>query len=129
NDERLGVRFPDLLHTYDRAMLAQATAIAQANGIRAHEGVYAALTGPNLETPAEYRYLHAIGGDVVGMSTVPEVLVAKHAGMRIFVVSVVSNKCFPMEEIRETSLEDVLAVVESAEPKVALVVRKLLESF
>jgi len=129
NDERLGVRFPDLLHTYDRAMLAQATAIAQANGIRAHEGVYAALTGPNLETPAEYRHLHTIGGDVVGMSTVPEVLVAKHAGMRIFVVSVVSNKCFPIEEIRETSLEDVLAVVESAEPKVALVVRELLGAF
>jgi purine-nucleoside phosphorylase len=126
NDERLGVRFPDLLHIYDREMLAQATAIAQANGIRAHEGVYAALPGPNLETPAEYHYLHTIGGDVVGMSTVPEVLVAKHAGMRIFVVSVVSNKCFPLEEIRETTVADVIAVVEKAEPGVALIVRELV---
>ncbi|MFQ5447751.1 MAG: purine-nucleoside phosphorylase [Saprospiraceae bacterium] len=126
NDERLGVRFPDLLHIYDRAMLAQATAIAQANGIRAHEGVYAALPGPNLETPAEYHYLHTIGGDVVGMSTVPEVLVAKHAGMRIFVVSVVSNKCYPLEEIRETTVADVIAVVEKAERGVALIVRELV---
>jgi purine-nucleoside phosphorylase len=126
NDERLGVRFPDLLHTYDRAMIAQATAIAQAKGIRAHEGVYVALPGPNLETPAEYNYVHAIGGDVVGMSTVPEVLVAKHAGLRIFVVSVVSNKCYPIEEIRETSVEDVIAMVEGVEPKVALIVREMV---
>jgi len=126
NDDRLGVRFPDLLHTYDRSMLAQATAIAQAHGIRAHEGVYAALPGPNLETPAEYHYLHTIGGDVVGMSTVPEVLVAKHSGLRIFVVSVVSNKCYPLEEIRETTVADVIAVVEKAGPGVALIVRELV---
>lgn len=126
NDDRLGVRFPDLLHTYDRSMLAQATAIAQAHGIRAHEGVYAALPGPNLETPAEYHYLHTIGGDVVGMSTVPEVLVAKHSGLRIFVVSVVSNKCYPLEEIRKTTVADVIAVVEKAGPGVSLIVRELV---
>ncbi len=126
NDERLGVRFPDLLHTYDREMLEKATAIAKKNGIRAHQGVYVGLQGPNLETPAEYEFLHRIGGDVVGMSTVPEVLVAKHSEMKIFVVSVVSNKSYPIEAIRETTVEEVIAMVNSVEPKVALVVKELI---
>jgi purine-nucleoside phosphorylase len=126
NDERLGPRFPDMLHTYDREMLERALAIAQANGIRAQTGVYVGLPGPNLETPAEYEFLHRIGGDVVGMSTVPEVLVARHGGLRVFVVSVVSNKSYPIEAIRETSLEEVIATVSTAGPKVALVVKELL---
>jgi purine-nucleoside phosphorylase len=129
NDERLGVRFPDLLHTYDREMLDQASTIAKNYGICAHRGVYVGLQGPNLETPAEYNFLHKIGGDVVGMSTVPEVLVAKHAGMKIFVVSVVSNKCYPIEEIRETTVEDVIAVVQGSEPKVSLLVKELIAKF
>lgn len=128
NDERLGVRFPDLLHTYDQEMLAKAIAIAKEHGIRAHVGVYAGLQGPNLETPAEYEFLHRIGADVVGMSTVPEVLVAKHAGMKVLVVSVVSNKSYPVEAIRETSVEDVIAMVESVEPKVALLVKELIRN-
>ncbi len=126
NDERLGVRFPDLLHTYDREMLEKATAIAKKHGIRAHQGVYVGLQGPNLETPAEYEFLHRIGGDVVGMSTVPEVLVAKHSEMKIFVVSVVSNKSYPIEDIRETTVEEVIAMVNSVEPKVALLVKELI---
>ena len=126
NDERLGVRFPDLLHTYDPDLLEKATAIARAHSIRAHQGVYVGLQGPNLETPAEYEFLHRIGGDVVGMSTVPEVLVAKHSGMKIFVVSVVSNKSYPIEEIRETTVEEVIAMVNSVEPKVALLVKELI---
>jgi purine-nucleoside phosphorylase len=126
NDERLGVRFPDLLHTYDREMLEIATAIAKKHGIRAHQGVYVGLQGSNLETPAEYEFLHRIGGDVVGMSTVPEVLVAKHSEMKIFVVSVVSNKSYPIEAIRETTVEEVIATVNSVEPKVALVVKELI---
>lgn len=127
NDERLGVRFPDLLHTYDREMLKEAHAIAQKHDLRVHEGVYVALQGPNLETPAEYEFIHRIGGDVVGMSTVPEVLVARHAGMKVFVVSVVSNKSYPMEAIKETSVEDVIATVEAAGPKLALLIRELLQ--
>ncbi len=126
NDKRLGVRFPDLLKTYDREMIDRALAIAKENNITAHTGVYASLPGPNLETPAEYNYLHCIGGDVVGMSTVPEVLVAKHAGLRVFVVSVVSNKCYPIEDITETTLKEVIKVVNGASPKVALIVRGLL---
>lgn len=126
NDERLGVRFPDMLHTYDPELLALASDIAQANKIRAHRGVYVALPGPNLETPAEYEFLHRIGADVVGMSTVPEVLVARHAGLRVFVVSVVSNKSYPISEIRETTLEDVIATVNAAGERLALVVKGML---
>lgn len=127
NDERLGVRFPDMMRTYDTGLLDLATQIAQANRLRAHCGVYVALPGPNLETPAEYEYLHRIGADVVGMSTVPEVLVARHSGLRVFAVSVVSNKSYPISEIRETSLEDVISTVKTAEPKLKLVVREMLQ--
>ncbi len=126
NDERLGVRFPDMLHAYDPALLDQASAIAQANGIRAHRGVYVALQGPNLETPAEYEFMHRIGADVVGMSTVPEVIVARHAGMRVFAVSVVSNKSYPISTIKETSHEDVLEMVGKAAENLSLVVKELL---
>jgi purine-nucleoside phosphorylase len=128
HDDRFGTRFPDLLHTYDKGMIDNALAIAKKHGIRAHTGVYVALQGPNLETPAEYRFLNKIGGDVVGMSTVPEVLVAKQAGMKIFVVSVVSNKCFPLEAIKVTTVEDVIAAVAAAEPKLALLVKALLKT-
>ncbi len=126
NDVRLGVRFPDLLKTYDERLISQAVAISEEKNIRAHTGVYVALPGPNLETPAEYDFLHRVGGDVVGMSTVPEVLVARHSGLKVFVVSVVSNKCFPIETITETTMEEVISVVNGASPKVAAVVRELL---
>ncbi len=126
NDERLGVRFPDMLHAYDPALLDHASAIAQANGIRAHRGVYVALQGPNLETPAEYEFMHRIGADAVGMSTVPEVIVARHAGMRVFAVSVVSNKSYPISTIKETSHEDVLEMVGKAAENLSLVVKELL---
>jgi purine-nucleoside phosphorylase len=126
NDERLGVRFPDMLHAYEPALIERAMGIAQANGIRAHKGVYVALQGPNLETPAEYEFMHRIGADVVGMSTVPEVIVARHAGMRVFAVSVVSNKSYPISTIRETSHEDVLDMVGKAAENLSLVVKQLL---
>ena len=126
NDERLGPRFPDMLETYDRALNARAMELAEQYGARAHEGVYAALPGPNLETPAEYRYLHIIGADVVGMSTVPEVIVARHMDLPVFVVSVVSNKCYPLEEIRVTTIDSVIAVVEATAPKLQLIVKDLL---
>jgi purine-nucleoside phosphorylase len=126
NDDRLGPRFPDMLHTYDRDLIKTALELAQKANIRAHSGVYAALPGPNLETPAEYEFLHRIGADLVGMSTVPEVLVAKHMGLKVFVVSVVSNKCYPLEEIRETTVDDVIAVVEKAAPAMQEIVRALL---
>ena len=127
NDERLGVRFPDMLSTYRTDWNDLALEIAAEHGTAAHSGVYVGLQGPNLETPAEYEYLHRIGGDVVGMSTVPEVLVARHSGLNIFVVSVISNKCYPIEIIQETTLEDVIAVVNAAEPKLRRLVRTLFQ--
>lgn len=128
NDGRLGPRFPDMHKTYDRTLNAKGLEIARQVGIRAHEGVYVALQGPNLETPAEYNFINRIGGDLVGMSTVPEVIVAKHMGLSVIVISVVSNKCFPIEAIKETTLEGVIALANEVEPKMSLIIRELLTS-
>lgn len=129
NDERLGPRFPDMLKTYDRTLNIKALEIAKENGIIAHEGVYIALQGPNLETPAEYNFLNRIGGDLVGMSTVPEVIVARHMGLPVFVLSVVSNKCFPIEEITETTVEEVIQLANEVQPKMSLIVKEMIKSF
>jgi len=126
NDERLGVRFPDLLHAYDPMLLALASGIAQAKNIRAQQGVYVALPGPNLETPAEYEFMHRMGADVVGMSTVPEVLVARHAGMRVFAVSVVSNKSYPISAIKATSHDEILEAVGKASERLTRLVKEML---
>jgi purine-nucleoside phosphorylase len=126
NDERLGPRFPDMLYTYDRELNSRALRIAQNRGIRAHEGVYLALQGPNLETPAEYQAFHRWGADVVGMSTVPEVLVARHMDLPVFVVSVVTNKCYPPEEIKPTTVEDVIAAAGRAEKRLRDIILDLV---
>lgn len=127
NDLRLGPRFPDMLKTYNRALNAKAIAIAERHGINAHEGVYLAIPGPNLETPAEYKMANTLGADIIGMSTVPEVIVARHMGLPVFVMSVVSNKCFPLDKIQETTLESVIEMVQSAEPKIAAFTKDLLK--
>lgn len=127
NDERLGPRFPDMLKTYDKDLIREALDLGLRLRIPCHYGVYVALAGPNLETAAEYRFLHDIGGDVVGMSTVPEVLVAKHAGLPVFALSVVSNVCYPIDALTETSVEEVLGVVEEAAPKVQRLIKALLK--
>ncbi len=127
NDDRLGPRFPDMLQTYDRKLNARAIELAKKHGLRAHEGVYLALPGPNLETPAEYRMANIIGADLIGMSTVPEVLVARHADLPVFVASVVSNKCFPIADIQPTTVEDVIATVQAVEPKLRLLIGDMVE--
>jgi purine-nucleoside phosphorylase len=127
NDERLGPRFPDMLKTYDRDLNAKALSIAKAADITAHEGVYVGLQGPNLETPAEYVYLNRIGGDVVGMSTVPEVIVARHSSLPIFVLSVVSNQSYPPEVIKETTVEEVIELARTVEPKMTHIVKEVLK--
>ena len=127
NDERLGSRFPDMLKTYDRKLNAMALEIAKQNKITAHEGIYVALAGPNLETPAEYQFLQRIGGDLVGMSTVPEVLVARHMSLPVFVLSIVSNKCFPIEEITETTVEEVIQMANEVQPKMSIIVKEMLK--
>lgn len=126
NDERLGPRFPDMLHTYDAEMRQKALEIAQKNDIRAFEGVYSALSGPNLETPAEYAMLRHLGSDCTGMSSIPEVLVARHMDLAVMMISLVSNVSFPPSAIRVTSVEDVIAAARGAEPKMRLLIRELL---
>jgi len=127
NDERLGVRFPDMLRVYDHELNAKALEIAEQANIRAHTGVYVALSGPNLETPAEYTFINRIGGDLVGMSTVPEVIVARHCNLPVFVLSVVSNECYPPEIIKETTVEDVIALAKEAEPRMTHIVKEILK--
>lgn len=127
NDARLGPRFPDMLQTYDRALNAKAIKLAQQHDLRAHEGVYLAIAGPNLETPAEYRMANILGADLIGMSTVPEVLVARHMELPVFVVSVVSNKCFPIEEIQPTTVDSVIATVQSVEGKLRGFMREFVK--
>ena len=127
NDERLGPRFPDMLHAYDPRLIALAREVGQGLGIPLKTGVYLGLPGPNLETPAEYRFAHRIGADLVGMSTVPEVIVARHAGLRVLVLSLVSNKCYPPEAIRATTVDDVLRAAAEAAPKLKRLVLAILE--
>ena len=125
NDERLGPRFPDLIEPYDRRLQERALQVALEQGIVAHRGVYVAVTGPNLETRAEYRYLRAIGADVVGMSTVPEVLVAVHAGLRVLGFSIVTDLCLP-DALEPVNIDKILAVAGQAESKLRRVVLGVL---
>lgn len=126
NDERLGPRFPDLSQTYDSSLRQKALEVAAANGIRAFEGVYSSLSGPNLETPAEYAMLRRMGSDCTGMSSVPEVLVARHAGLRVLMISMVTNVAFPPEKIKETTVEDVIATAMASEPGMRKVIKGVL---
>lgn len=127
NDSRLGVRFPDMTNAYDPEIRKLGLDFARSQNIRIHEGVYVSLQGPNLETPAEYDFLHRIGGDLVGMSTVPEVIVARHAGIRLAVLSVISNVCYPPDRIQETSGEDVVNVVKENTHKAIRVIQHLVQ--
>ena len=126
NDDRLGPRFPDLIEPYDRPLQNLALRAALEEDIVAHRGVYVAVTGPNLETRAEYRFLRGIGADVVGMSTVPEVLVAVHAGLRTLGFSIVTDMCLP-DALAPVSVEEIIAVAREAEGKLRKIVRKVLE--
>ncbi len=124
NDERLGLRFPDMMEVYDKTTITRGLAIAEQNAIRAHQGVYLSLQGPNLETVAEYTMFHRWGADILGMSTVPEAIVAKHSNLKLTVISVVSNLCYPPEAIHETTVEEVIEVAR----KSAISVQKIIQS-
>jgi len=121
NDERLGPRFPDMSAPYTPALIDAALAVARREDFVAHRGVYVAVTGPNLETRAEYRFLRGIGADVVGMSTVPEVIVAVHAGLEVLGVSVVTDMCLA-DALEAATLEKIIAVARGAEPKLRAIV-------
>ncbi|MCE2790130.1 MAG: purine-nucleoside phosphorylase [Saprospiraceae bacterium] len=118
NDARLGVRFPDMLNAYDVRLRNVFHHLAGELNISLKSGVYLALQGPSLETPAEYRMVRILGADLVGMSTVPEVIAARHAKLKVTVFSVVSNVCFPEARLSETTVEDVIKVVSQSSTKI-----------
>jgi purine-nucleoside phosphorylase len=127
NDDRLGPRFPDMCYPYDRKLIALARHLALEERIVCHQGVFVAVTGPNLETRAEYRFLRGIGADAVGMSTVPEVIVAVHAGLRTLGLSVVTDLCLP-DALEPTNLDEIIAVANAAEKQLRVLVRRVVEA-
>ncbi len=126
NDDTLGPRFPDMCEPYSRALVELAESAALELGLPLRRGVYVALTGPCLETRAEYRFLRMIGADAVGMSTVPEVIVAVHAGLRVLGFSVITDECFP-DALQPADIAKIIATANAAEPKLAALVTRCLE--
>ncbi|GBD33552.1 Purine nucleoside phosphorylase 1 [bacterium HR33] len=126
NDDSLGPRFPDMSRAYDPELRALAREAARDLRIVLHEGVYVAVTGPNLETAAEYRFLRSIGADVVGMSTVPEVIVAVHGGMRVLGISIITDACLP-DALEPANVEEIIATAARAEPELTKLIRTVLE--
>ena len=126
NDDRLGTRFPDMSEAYDRRILQTAHKVARNLNIKVHEGVYAAVSGPTFETPAEYYYIRVIGADAVGMSTVPEVIVARHMNLPVFAVSVISDLGVK-GKIQEISHEEVVDAAGRAQPLMTKIIKELLQ--
>lgn len=126
NEYELGPRFPDPLHAYDKTLIERALKIAGEKSISCKSGVYVSVPGPILETPAEYNYLHIIGGDAVGMSTVPEVIAAIHMGLPVFAISVITDEGYPVENLQPVTVEDVIAVAKQAEPKLTEILQELI---
>lgn len=125
NYPELGPRFPDMSDVYDKDLIAKAKEIGSKHGFRVQEGVYAGLSGPCLETPAEYTYIRNIGGDTVGMSTVPEVIVGRHGGMRCFAISIITDLGVPGRIVKVTH-QDVIDVAATAEPKMTVIMKELI---
>lgn len=126
NDDRLGPRFPDMSEPYDRVFLATMEEVALELRIPLKKVVYAAIAGPNLETGAEYRYLRAIGADTVGMSSIPECLVAVHGGMRVIGMSVITDACFP-DALKPANVEEIIKVANAAQPNLEALVTGFLK--
>jgi purine-nucleoside phosphorylase len=125
NDDTLGPRFPDMSEPYDKKLVALGMDIALAQGFRCHRGTYIAVTGPCLETAAEYRMFGVMQADAVGMSTVPEVIVAKHAGLRVFGVSVITDMCIP-ETLKPADISEIIAIANEAEPRLTQLILRLI---
>ena len=125
NDDTLGPRFPDMSEPYDRGLQALAMEVALEHRFRLHRGVYVAVTGPNLETRAEYRMLRAMGADVVGMSTVPEVIVARHMGMKVLGVSIITDACLP-DALEPADVPTIIRTAMNAEPHLTRLIRAVV---
>jgi len=126
NDDTLGERFPDMSEPYCRELIALTEQIAREENLDVKTGVYAAMTGPNLETAAEYKFLRTIGADVVGMSTIPEDIVAIHSGMRVLGFSVITDACVP-EELQPANIPEIIKTAKEAEPKLTLLIKRVVE--
>lgn len=126
NEDELGPRFPDMSEPYSHELIELAEQIALENKIKVQKGVYIAVPGPNLETKAEYRFLRATGADVVGMSTVPENIVAIHMGMKVMGISIVTDECFP-DSLKPVNVEEIIATAMEAEPKMTLIMKELIK--
>ena len=126
NEDALGPRFPDLSAAYDLRLRALARQVAREQQVVLREGVYVAVSGPSLETAAEYRLLRALGADVVGMSTVPEVIVAVHGGMRVLGVSIITDACLP-DALEPANVQEIIATAAKAEPQLTRLVKGVLE--
>ncbi len=125
NLDEFGPRFPDMSEPYSKRLIALAEAIALENKIKLQKGVFIAVPGPSLETRAEYRFLRAAGADVVGMSTVPEVIVAVHQGMEVMGISVITDECFP-EALEPVDVAEIIRVANQSEPKLTLIMREVV---
>lgn len=125
NDDRLGPRFPDMCEPYDQQWIDRTIHIARAEGIGVHKGVFVAVAGPNLETRAEYRFLRTIGADVVGMSTVPETIVAVHCGLKTIGLSVITDMCLP-DALKPSNVEEIIATANAASPRLISIVKGIV---
>jgi purine-nucleoside phosphorylase len=126
NDPAFGVRFPDMSEAYDKNLRKLAVSIAKAHHIKLQSGIYVGTQGPTFETPAEYYYFRIIGGDAVGMSTVPEVIVANHAGIKVLAFSIITDLAI-IGEIEKVSHAEVLAAAQSAQPKMTLIMEEIIK--
>jgi len=125
HDSRMGPRFPDMSRPWNPGLIEKCEQIALSLGIKIYKGVYAAMSGPSLETRAEYRFLRAIGADAVGMSTVPENIVANQLGMIVLGISIITDECYP-ESLKEASIEEIIATAEKAEPYLTALTKTLI---
>lgn len=126
NDHTIGPRFPDMSEPYRASLIRLAELVAVERGIRTERGVFVAVPGPNLETRAEYRFLRSFGADAVGMSTVPETIVANHMGMSVLGISIITDECFP-DALKPADVEEIISVARKTEPKLTAIMKGVIE--